>query len=289
MLLSLRWYERVRRRYRIDCTVRGDHLLGPATLRSGDAFGFETREQVQAGQGSLLVYPRMVPIERLGLPAVDPLGERASRDWLLEDPARTVGVREYVRGDSRRRIHWGATARSGALQVRLYEPSTEVRLVICLNVDTLGDGWWRGYDPELLELSISVAASVAAWAVDEGRQVGLVANAALARSAGSIGLAPGRDPEQLTAILTLLARALPISTVPFGELLARERRGFPYGATLVVVTPRLDARIGEELRALRAAGHRVAVLLTGDRDGRDATRTLPGIVIIRVATLEALT
>ena len=35
-------------------------------------------------------------------PAVDPLGERATRDWLFQDPLRTVGVREYVRGDSQR-------------------------------------------------------------------------------------------------------------------------------------------------------------------------------------------
>src|SRR5919199_3715555 len=196
-LLGLRWYERVRRRYRIVCRTRGDHWFGPTTLRSGDLFGFETREQVVASETNLLVYPRVVPIGRLGLPAVDPLGERAARDWLFQDPLRTVGVREYVRGDSQRRIHWGATARTGALQVKVHEPTTEPRLIICLNVETLGEGWWRGYDPELLELAISTAASVAAWAVDEGRPVGLYANAALSRAPGAIARPPSRDPTQL--------------------------------------------------------------------------------------------
>jgi uncharacterized protein (DUF58 family) len=284
-MLGLRWYERVRRRYRIVCLARGDHWFGPTTLRSGDLFGFETRELVVASETNLLVYPRVVPIGRLGLPAVDPLGERAARDWLFQDPLRTVGVREYVRGDSRRRIHWGATARTGALQVKVHEPTTEPRLIICLNVETLGEGWWRGYDPELLELAISTAASVAAWAVEQGRPVGLYANAALSRSAGAIARPPSRDPAQLTELLTLLARALPISTLPFAEFLARQRRAFPYGATLVVVTAEVTPSTADRLLALRAAGHRVVLLQVGDRAD---TARLPGIATRTVRALQAL-
>jgi uncharacterized protein (DUF58 family) len=284
-LFSLRWYERVRRRYRIVCLARGDHWLGPTTLRSGDVFGFETRELVVASETNLLVYPRVVAVERLGLPAVDPLGERATRDWLFHDPLRTVGVREYVRGDSQRRIHWGATARTGSLQVKVHEPTTDPRLIVCLNVDTLGEGWWHGYDPDLLELAISTAASVAAWAVEQGRPVGLYANATLSRSAGAIARPASRDPAQLTELLTLLARALPISSLPFDEFLARQRRAFPYGATLVVVTAQATPSTVDALRALRAAGHRISLLQVGDRA---APVRLPGIATRSIAALEAL-
>src|SRR3984893_2398884 len=44
MLLSVRWYERVRRHYRVTCGARGFHGFGPATLRTGDVFGLATRE-----------------------------------------------------------------------------------------------------------------------------------------------------------------------------------------------------------------------------------------------------
>jgi uncharacterized protein (DUF58 family) len=285
VLFTLRWYERVRRRYRIVCLARGDHWIGPTTLRSGDVFGFETREVVVTSETNLLVYPRVVPVGQLGLPAVDPLGERATRDWLFQDPLRTVGVREYVRGDSPRRIHWGATARTGALQVKLLEPTTDPRLIVCLNVDTLGEGWWRGYDPALLELAISTAASVAAWAVEQGRPVGLYANGTLSRSAGAIARPPSRDPAQLTELLTLLARALPISSLPFAEFLSRQRRAFPYGATIVVVTAQATVATVEALRALRAAGHRVSLLHIGDRE---EPPRLPGIATRTVGALEAL-
>src|ERR1700704_2530136 len=35
MLLSIRWYERVRRHYTVRCGARGFHPFGPATLRTG--------------------------------------------------------------------------------------------------------------------------------------------------------------------------------------------------------------------------------------------------------------
>src|SRR5712691_8976308 len=39
-LFSTRWYERVTRRYTLQCTTRGVHKFGPTLVRSGDVFGF---------------------------------------------------------------------------------------------------------------------------------------------------------------------------------------------------------------------------------------------------------
>src|ERR1700686_1062727 len=44
-LFSLRWYERVTRRYSVYCNARGVHAFGPTTLRSGAVFCFQSREQ----------------------------------------------------------------------------------------------------------------------------------------------------------------------------------------------------------------------------------------------------
>ena len=131
MLLSVRWYERVRRHYRVTCGARGFHAFGPATLRTGDVFGLATQEIDIPGEDYLLVYPKIVPLERLGLPARNPFGDvPLRRQWLFEDPLRTVGVRDYRPGDSPRRLHWKATARAPgqALQVKLFEPTTTQRL-----------------------------------------------------------------------------------------------------------------------------------------------------------------
>ena len=70
-VLSLRWYERVNRHYRLECTARGVHMLGPVHLRSGDLFTlFEARETCGC-RDRLVVYPHIWPMEELGLPSKD--------------------------------------------------------------------------------------------------------------------------------------------------------------------------------------------------------------------------
>lgn len=266
-LLSLRWYERVRRHFQIRCDVRGYHAFGPVELRSGDMFGFSSRQSTLPGQDYLLVYPKVVPISQLGLPSKEPFGDMKARQWIFEDPLRTVGVRDYVYGDSPRRIDWKATARTQELQVRVYEPTTTYRLVVMLNLNTYGSYWWQGFVADLLELAIVAAASVANWAIEQGYQVGLYANAEMLvndRTHERVRVTPSRDPEQLTQILEALAKVSPFTTMPLEHLLQLEARELPYGATIVVVSAVLSEESLSQLMTLKAAGHRIALLLIGD-------------------------
>lgn len=266
-LLSLRWYERVRRHYPIRCTIRGYHSFGPVRLRSGDIFGFSSRESILDEQDYLLIYPMVVPITRLGIPSKDPFGDLKNRQWLFEDPLRTVGVREYAYGDSPRRIHWKATARTQELQVKLYEPTTTYRLAIVLNLNTCGSYWWHGYIADLAELAICTAASLANWAIEQGYQPGLYVNGETMLPGGGkqrIRLVPSRDPEQITHILQALAAASPFTTMALESLLRLEGRGLSYGSTVAIITAVLNDDILAEVLALRGAGHAVALLLIGD-------------------------
>jgi uncharacterized protein (DUF58 family) len=252
-MLSLRWFERVRRHYRVACDARGYHTFGPAKMRSGDIFGFGGKEVEVPEEDHLLVYPRVVPISRLGLPSKDPFGDITTRHWIFEDPLRTVGVRDYAYGDNPRRIHWKATARTHNLQVKVYEPTTTYRLMIFLNLNTSGAfWWWQGYDSDLLELAISTGASVANWAIEQGYQVGICVNGNTGANDKKVKLAASRDPDQLTHILEALARVTPFATMPLEELLQSESRGLPYGATIVVVTAVMNDDILAELWAQRA-------------------------------------
>src|SRR5947209_16597047 len=133
---SLWSFQRVTRRYRLRCTARGVYTFGPATMRSGDPFGWLTREERVPARETLLVYPLVAPIESFDLPPRYPFGERATPHRLLEDPLRIAGVREYALGDDPRRIHWKATARAGELRSKIYEPSSQYRLFILLDINT---------------------------------------------------------------------------------------------------------------------------------------------------------
>jgi uncharacterized protein (DUF58 family) len=269
VLLSIRWYERVRRHYTINCAARGVHTFGPATLRTGDVFGLNTQEASLSAENYLLVYPKIVPLERLGLPAGSPFGEVTARhEWLFEDPMRTIGVRDYQPGDSLRRLHWKATARAPgqALQVRVFEPTTSHRLHILLNVNTSDENWsWQGYDPQALEAAITTAASVANWATDRGFLVGLAANAKLFHSSAAVRVPPSRDPHQLMHIFEALASLVPMGSMPVESLVELEARDLAYGSTVVVVTAATGDALINQLNQLKRGGHRpVLLLVTSD-------------------------
>ena len=257
--LSLRWYERVNRRYELECLARGIYTLGPVHFKSGDIFTlFEERES-RDDLDRLIVYPRIWPLEEMGLPSKEPFGERKALRRLLEDPLRTAGVRDYHPQDSLRHIHWKATARRGELQVRVFEPTTTLSLVILLNVSTFKHHW-QGVIPELFERAIGVAGSLATWAVGQRYKVGLVANGSMPLSDQPIRVPPGRSPGQLAAILEALAAVTSFATSSIHELLRRESPRLPWGATLVVVTAIVTDELAAMILRLRDAGRRMALV-----------------------------
>ncbi|HEY4386660.1 MAG TPA: DUF58 domain-containing protein, partial [Ktedonobacteraceae bacterium] len=151
-------YQRVTRRYKMHCQVRGLHSFGPLQLDSCDPFGWlECNANIPAME-TLLVYPLIAPLEALGLASFHPFGEHSSQRRLLEDPLRIAGVRDYVPGDDPRRIHWKATARAGELRSKIYEPSSLRRLLILLDIYNNSEELLQA-DPTIQELSITAAAS----------------------------------------------------------------------------------------------------------------------------------
>ncbi len=280
MLIALRPYERIYRRYPVPCTVRGEHVFGPVRLRTGDLFGLVSREVTYEETDVLVVYPRVVPLTALGLPAHQPLGELRTQSWLFEDPSRLGGIREYRSGDALRRVHWAATARTQRLQVKVFEPTTSHRLAIFLNVKSTPGGWWGlDYDPDALEMAITVAASVSAWAIDQGYQVGLATNGMHRFGRLRVAVDPSSSPSQLPRILEALGRLQPVAVRPFEETLAQDTARLAYGSTIVVITAVLTEPVVAALLALRRRGHPVTLLYAGRQT---LPASLDGVVMRQV-------
>ncbi|HIC88667.1 MAG TPA: DUF58 domain-containing protein [Anaerolineae bacterium] len=254
-----RWYERVAREYHITCTQRGFFHFGPCDLETGDVFGLFSRKERDDHRDVLIVYPRVLPLAELGLPPKEPLGETVARRRIFEDPSRSVGVRDYQPEDEFRRVHWKATARRQALQSKVYEPATSFNLVVFLNVATL-ERHWQGVIPELLEHAISVAASIAAYGVEQRWPVGLIANGALPGSDQPLKVLPGRSPAQLTRILEVLAGVTPFATAPIEQLITAESPRLPWGSTLVLVTAVTGDAMMSSLAHLKEVGRQVVLI-----------------------------
>jgi uncharacterized protein (DUF58 family) len=285
--LRLWTYQRVRRRYYVRAIQRGAFVIGPTQVSVTDPFGILTREEIVDTRRALLVHPLIAPLDRFNLSPRAIFGDSASRLRLLEDPLRVAGIRQYAPGDDPRRVHWKATARMGALQSKLLDPSTQRTVLIALDVRTFQHAQ-LGYDPELAELGIAVAASVAAWATERGYAVGLIANGIVssvdiqtdgrqdtrARAGATsltlphVMLAASARPEQLTAILDSLARVSLFGGVPLGPMLGEAMRSAPTGATVVYVglESLVDVATLIALRRIQSSGHSVMLALTNRED-----------------------
>lgn len=266
VFFSLGLYERVHQRYTVQTRVRGRHRFGPATLTTSDPFGLVSKRMDVPGTSEFIVYPRMVPVTNLTVPARQPLGDDKPAQPLVEDPLRIAGVRPYVAGDSPRRIHWRATARTGTLQTRVYEPSATPSVALFLDTNTFAY-LWEGQNTALLELAITLTASLARDLIERRNAVGLFANAPVLGGARSARVQPGRNPAQLTRLLEVLALLSPAFGQRIEEMIAAELPRLAWGTTIVVVTCRVSAELQRALLRLArvAGGQRFVLLAVGER------------------------
>src|SRR5262249_59995556 len=98
-------------------------------------FGPERVEQPLDAPGRLLVYPRLVELDRL----FSDTGARAhdGRRLLLRRPSGfdLHSVREYEHGDSLRKVHWRSTARRAQLMVKELEDAPRDEVAVVLDAD----------------------------------------------------------------------------------------------------------------------------------------------------------
>lgn len=261
-ILALRWYERVRRTYRIRGDNRGLYRFGPVSVSSGDLFGFGRKSATYEKQDHLIVYPRVVPVERLGLPAARPAGEHKALRRIIEDPLRMATVREYMPGDSIRHIHWKNTARLNTLQTKVFDPSASHVLALFVDLQTTHNPY--GLITEYLELAITSAGSLALRALEERYAVGVYANGGPRNASHWTIVRPGRSGGQATLILDALAPLFGFRLLPMHQLLRRSMPTLAFGSTVVVVSAHVTDELLASLLSMQDAGYPVVLLTIGD-------------------------
>jgi len=276
-VFSLRWFEHTKRAYQLLFRRRGVYKVGPARLESGDLFGIYETSAVAGPVEQLTVFPELALLGEQELPPEDPLGDLRSRRRLFEDPNRPMGVREYRPEDEFRRVHWPATARTGELQVKVYQPTSAEVMVLCLNVSTT-HRYWEGVYPELLEHLLSVAATLVNQGMNNGYRVGMISNGCLARSDQPFRIPPGRTPQQLTYLLQALAGVSPVVLAPFDRFLLREIPKVPYGASLLILTAVMSSDLSETILRLKKHERRITLISLAEV----APPVLPGVKTIHL-------
>ncbi|HEU4325775.1 MAG TPA: DUF58 domain-containing protein [Roseiflexaceae bacterium] len=248
------------------CTRRGVYTLGPLVARMADPLGLFRYEWRDPARQQIVIYPPQVRLPPLRIPQGQ-RGGLARADLLQQNITPSVGgLREYAPGDLLSHIHWPTVARTERMMVKEFdqERAGALWIVVDLSAGAYGSaGQPLPQDqssPDLyadyrqtsaleerpaevrteapLELAITLACSLAAQALSEGRLVGLLADDGRQRL-----VSPGRGPRQLWRIMSELVDAQAAGAQPLADVLrqgATARQSEVAGAALVVITPALE-------------------------------------------------
>jgi uncharacterized protein (DUF58 family) len=288
-------------KYAVIFDMRGYYQIGPTLLETGDLFGLHRRHRVVAEPIFVMVYPKVLPLPKYDFASQRPIGEVHLAHRLFEDPTRNAGVRPYMHGDPLQRIHWRATARTGQLQSRVFDPTSLAGASIL--VDFHKAGYHARGEPYRSELVATVAASLAYAVAVLNQQIGLASNGrdAADRQRFDIKAQVGADDqvagyetredarassevpdesdrlqpvvvetrrgiEQFQRIREALARLELTDGLSFAQLVLEVTPRLPRDATVIALLPAAPVETSTALGNLRRQGFAVTAILIGMDD-----------------------
>ena len=247
---------RLHAHYYLQAVPRGRYPYRFARAVLEDPFGLQRAEVDLGAGGALLVYPRLVDLDRIfsDAGAQTPDGKRL----LLRRPSGfdLHSVREYEQGESLRKVHWRSTARRGQLMVKELEDAPRDEVAVVLDADA---SCVTGMPPDSsFDVQVRAAGSILRAHVLRGRRSVLVVSSALAESR-RIHSSDG----DWRGAMELLAAVEPTASVPLATLLAADDSSAARALELTVVTARLQPELVHRL-VQRSLGRRGAALVYVD-------------------------
>ena len=259
--------------YVLERVPRGRYDVEWARATIDDPFGLARAEVELDARGSLLVYPRLVSLDRLfsesGAYAQD------GRRLLLRRPSGfdLHSVREYEQGESLRKVHWKTTARRGQLMVKELEDAPRDEIAVILDADE------SAVVAESFDLQVRAAGSILRAHAAHGRRAVLAVNSAERPSVRVTSL----DGDWLAA-LGVLAEAEANGTRPVVELLARESGPASRALETLVVTARLSGALATKLVQRALAGQGVSLVWVDSASFADRpTKVEPELLRLQAA------
>lgn len=237
-MFSMLGYQQVTCRYVLECQQRGYYTIDEVDMISGAILSGKRCYNRVLLNRSFAIYPRLINVDDVLIPARLINGDVMVKRWIVEDPFQVSGFRDYLPTDSLNRIHWLATARQQKLQVIKRDFTASSSLVIVLNVEYKSA--WVKFN--VLEQSVRLCASLAQRAIDNGMPVAMLSNGLLKGYEGAhhleTSLACSR--EHMIEILDGLARLTFDYEIGFAPFLAEAVEGLPYSADVLVITSYID-------------------------------------------------
>lgn len=205
---------------------RGVFDLEPARITAGDLLGFFLRsDKGNRAFIEIVVYPKIIPLKQLPFPRKDFFGVPGAKSP-VQDPIYILGTRDYQHWQPARYIHWKASARYNRLQEKIFEPSSQAKILLL--IDTASFDKANACDD--FERVLETVASVALQCDQDGYALGLLTNGVV--KTGNTFLPISRGTQRLSAILEILARLQMKANMPLKQELQKGHK-LHWGASAV--------------------------------------------------------
>ena len=231
-------------------------------MTTGDILGLSGNQTVDIPTDTtLVVYPKLVDISDIFALRSSFQGDIVVRRWIVDDPFMIRGVREYAPTDPQNRINWKATAKTGVLQVHDFDYTSDIRLMILLNVDTHENQWTITSDEPCAERGITYAASICQHAVDNGIEVGFASNGKYVdNKEEDVFCEAGGGMDQMERIMLALAKLSLWRKYSFATMIDRLLSTGLTGRDILIISAYTDENIDLAIHKLREAGNNVEIL-----------------------------
>jgi len=280
-------------RYALQTQRRGYYQLGPTLLETGDLLGLHRSFRIANQPSYLTVLPRLTVLEGIEISSRRPMGEMKVEDRVLEDPTLMTGLREYRAGDPINRVHWKATARTGMLHTRVFQPTCVQGAMLLLDMHESTNP--QKHEPVRTDLAVSAAASIAHWLYQNAEPFGLISNgrdaAERMRELNKKGLysdrtsataniemrsqsdrlnpvvlGANRTPEHFAQMYRMLARLERTDGLKLDQLLIETESRLPKLLSLIAIVQRVDEAGLLALEMMRRRGFALTVMLNCHQD-----------------------
>ncbi len=126
------WYQQVDLQWAFTAQRRGVYRIGLTSSRWRSAGFFRTTGQQRITR-QILVYPRLIPLTGFSVSKREVWGTPGAKHP-IHDPVYLLGTREYHHSQPAKYIHWKASARYNRLQEKLFEPTSQEKVLLVLDV-----------------------------------------------------------------------------------------------------------------------------------------------------------
>ncbi len=224
----------IRRNIEMSLLGRGVYNIGKSELSVGDFLGLNERSFSFAKESKVVVMPELCEDTEVREVVGGFLGDISVRRFIMEDPILTRGFREYTGREPLRDVSWIRTAVSGRMMVKEYDHTSDVNVMILLNLDTLND--------DELEKCYSLTRTVCDMLEKANIEYGLRTNGGLFGPVGYTEWFPkGLGVRHYNTIMYALGNARKVAYYSFATLLERATRKQNNNENYIIIVPRADA------------------------------------------------